>query len=214
MHRTVWNACHLGCHFSLDCRKQALAPTTPGPVDAGVRWCYGDLTPTDKRIAHSDLFGMRFLRVHSSPTLSRSAYQPNGRSANSARLGSRCLVGPPSAVHFTFADLFRWKNESGMYSKATLDRSNHQVFRPRVGLEYRVVRMFFGLRRIVLRPSLIGRMPSPPREAVRGSEREPFRRDGASRKLLFGTAPEPIDVFRCDALTRHGLRTLSRDVLF
>src|SRR5579864_25640 len=43
-----------------------------------------------------------FLRLHGSPTLDRSAYQPSGRSANSTRLGSRSIgwwkqemTGPP-----------------------------------------------------------------------------------------------------------------------
>src|SRR6185437_4954965 len=47
-----------------------------------------------------------FFRVHGSPTLARSAYQPKGRSANSARLGSRSMGGckqeitgpPPSDI--------------------------------------------------------------------------------------------------------------------
>ena len=36
----------------------------------------------------------------------------------------------PSGADYTFADLFRWKNESGMYSKATLDWSNQKPSRP------------------------------------------------------------------------------------
>jgi hypothetical protein len=48
--------------------------------------------PEHVRIAHSEASsGMRFLRIHGSPSLSRSAYQPNGRSANSTRLGSRSI---------------------------------------------------------------------------------------------------------------------------
>ena len=45
-----------------------------------------------KRIMpHSHSFAASFFRVHGSPTLMRPAYQPKGRSANSARLGSRSI---------------------------------------------------------------------------------------------------------------------------
>ena len=32
-------------------RKQALAPTTPGPADAGVIWCYGDFRQSAQELS-------------------------------------------------------------------------------------------------------------------------------------------------------------------